>query len=407
MDPLAAFDALGTSRGRENPYQFYGAIRAHGDLVPLKKRSLVAVGYDVCAEALRTPDLRVLDGSVFDLIHPDWRTHSSVRAFTDSMLYSNPPGHARQRRAVKHDFASQRIHRMRPVIETMTTKLLDRMAALDARGSSVDIMEDFASRLPIAVVSAMLGLAEDRLEWFRDIAAAIAVSTDGFADPHALATADSAMDELAEHLDEMIASRRRRPEPDLLSRLVEAHDTDPGELGRDELIGNLMLLLTAGFETTAFVLGHGVLLALRHPRYAARLLAEPSFADAYVEEVLRYEPPVHITSRFAARDVSVAGHHITSGTRVVLALAAANRDQRRYANPDRFDPDRPHGQALTFGAGSHYCLGAGLARLEARVALPMLLRRFPRLTLSGTVTYRDRSVIRGLVNLPVCTGRAE
>lgn len=406
MEPLAAFEVLGTAEGRQDPYPYYEAIRAHGDLVPLKKGSLIAVGYRECAQVLREPALQVQDGTAFDRVYPDWRSHSSVRAFTDSMLYSNPPKHARRRGTVNTDFTPQQVAWLHPVIEGMTTQLLDRMADLGADGSAVDIMDEFASRLPIAVVSAMLGFDADRQVWFRDISSAIAVSTDGFTDPAALATADAAMDELADHFGDVITRKRACPAADIVSALVQLHDADPAKLSHDELIGNMMLLLTAGFETTAFLIGEGVRMAIGNPHYATRLRAQQPFAAAYVEEILRFEPPVHVTSRWATADVTVFGRHIPAGSRVVVVLAAGNRDPRRYPDPNRFDPDRANSQPLSFGGGVHFCLGAALARLEAQIVLPMLARRFPHIALADTATYRDRWVIRGLRTLPVATGRA-
>ncbi|WP_406316581.1 cytochrome P450 [Streptosporangium sp. NBC_01639] len=406
MEPLAAFEVLGTAEGRQDPYPYYEAIRAHGNLVPLKKGSLIAVGYRECAQVLREPALQVQDGTAFDRVYPDWRSHSSVRAFTDSMLYSNPPKHARQRGTVNTDFTPQQVAWLHPVIEGMTTQLLDRMADLGADGSAVDIMDEFASRLPIAVVSAMLGFDADRQVWFRDISSAIAVSTDGFTNPAALATADAAMDELADHFGDVITRKRACPAADIVSALVQLHDADPAKLSHDELIGNMMLLLTAGFETTAFLIGEGVRMAIGNPHYATRLRAQQPFAAAYVEEILRFEPPVHVTSRWATAEVTVFGRHIPAGSRVVVVLAAGNRDPRRYPDPNRFDPDRANSQPLSFGGGVHFCLGAALARLEAQIVLPMLARRFPHIALADTATYRDRWVIRGLRTLPVATGRA-
>jgi cytochrome P450 len=405
MDPLAAFQALVTAEGRRDPYPYYEAIRAHGDLVPLKRGSWIAVGHRECARALREPALLVQDGAAFDRVYPDWRAHPSVRAFTDSMLYSNPPDHARRRDPVKADFTPQQVARLRPVIEGLADRLLDRVAELGADGSPVDFMAEFASRLPIAVVSAMLGFDADRQVWFRDLSSAIAVATDGFTDPAALAVADAAMDELAAHFGEVIGRKRGCPGADIVSALVRLHDADPARLSRDELIGGMMLLLTAGFETTAFLIGDGALMAIENPQHAARLRADESFAASYVEEVLRFAPPVHVTSRQAAVDVDLCGRRIPAGSRVVVVLAAGNRDPRRYADPDRFDPDRVDGRALSFGGGIHFCLGAALARLEAQIVLPGMVRRFPHIALAGAATYRDRWVIRGLRALPVTTGR--
>jgi cytochrome P450 len=403
VSPLAAFKALTTEDGRRDPYPYYEAIRAHGNLVPVKEGSLVAVGYEECAQALREPKLQVQDGTAFDRVYPAWRSHSSVRGFTNSMLYSNPPRHARQRSTVSADFTPQQVALLRPVIESTTARLLDRIDDIGADGSTVDLMDWFASRLPIAVVSAMLGFAEDRVLWFRDLASTIAVSTDGFGDKAALAAADHAMDELAEHFGELITRKRGCPVTDVVGSLVALHDTAPGRLGHDELIGNMMLLLTAGFETTAFLTGDGALLAIENQDYAARLRESEPFAVDYVEEVLRFQPPVHVTSRWASSAVVLGDQLVPAGARVVIALAAGNRDPRRYPDPNRFDPTRGNSRSLSFGGGIHFCLGAALARLEARIALPMLFRRFPCLALAGPASYRERWVIRGLRTLPVTT----
>jgi cytochrome P450 len=403
MPPLAAFRALTTGDGRRDPYPYYEAIRAHGDLVTVKEGTLVAVGYRECAQALREPNLLVQDATAFDRVYPAWRSHASVGAFVNSMLYSNPPRHSRQRAAVSADFTPHQVAQLRPVIEATTAGLLDRLADLGADGSAVDLMDQFASRLPMAVVSAMLGFDADRVLWFRELASTIAVSTDGFADPAALAAADTAMDELADHFDDLIARRRGCPATDVVGTLVRLHDADPARLSRDELVGNLMLLLTAGFETTAFLIGDGALTAVGSPDHAARLRRDETFAEPYVEEVLRFQPPVHVTSRWASTDVVLSGQLVPAGARVVIALAAGNRDPRRYRDPDRFDPTRTNSRSLSFGGGAHFCLGVALARLEAQIALPMLLRRLPGLAQAGPATYRERWVIRGLRTLPLTT----
>ena len=341
MQPLAAFKALTTGEGRRDPYPYYEAIRSHGNLVTVKEGSLVAVGYRECAQALHEPKLQVQDGTAFDRVYPAWRSHSSVRAFVNSMLYSNPPLHARQRATVSADFTPRQVALLRPVIEATTAGLLDRIADLGADGSTVDLMDQFASRLPMAVVSAMLGFDEDRVLWFRDLASTIAVSTDGFADPTALAAADTAMNELADYFGDLTTRKGGCPVTDVVGALVRLHATDPARLSRDELIGNMMLLLTAGFETTAFLIGDGALTAIANPDHAARLRLHEPFAAPYVEEVLRFQPPVHVTSRWASADVVLCDQLVPVGARVVIALAAGNRDPRRYRDPNRFDPTRP------------------------------------------------------------------
>ncbi|MFJ8036378.1 MULTISPECIES: cytochrome P450 [unclassified Streptomyces] len=396
-----AWAALATVGGRQDPYPLYEAIRAHGETVRLGPGKLVVVGYEECDRALRDTRLHVQDAARYDTSAPGWRDHSSLRAFTSSMLYSNPPDHTRLRTVAGFAFTPPRIRRLRSVIEEMTEQLLDRMAGLGAAGSAVDLIAEFASRLPVAVISAMLGFPEQDQVWFRDMASTIAVSTDGFRDAAALERADRAMDEMTAYFADLAGRRRREPRDDLVTHLVNTHDEDPRRLGHDELMGTLMVLLTAGFETTSFLIGHGALLALERPDFAERLRAEADFATGYVEEILRFEPPVHVTSRWAAADTELPGVTVPAGTRLTLILAAANRDARRFVDPARFDPDRRDNRPLSFGAGGHFCLGAPLARLEAQIALPRLFARFPRLAATKPPVYRDRWVVRGLDTFPV------
>lgn len=400
-----AFAALGTARGRQDPYPLYEAIRAHGDLARRGPGRLVVTGYDECARALRDNSLHVQDRTAYDAAGPAWRSHSSLRAFTSSMLYSNGSDHTRLRSLAAFAFTPPRVRELASVVEDMADRLLDRMARLGAGGSPVDVIAEFASRLPIAVIGALLGFPEEDQVWFREMASTIAVSTDGLSDPTALSRADAAMDALAGYFAGIVEQRRRKPADDLLTLLTATHDDEPERLSHEELMGNLMVLLTAGFETTSFLIGHGLMIALDHAPYAQRLCDDADFADAYVEEILRYEPPVHVTSRWAAKDTELLGTAVPRGTRLTLILAAANRDPRRFTAPDRFDPARGGAPGpLSFGAGPHYCLGAPLARLEARIALPRLLRRFPRLTAAASPVYRDRWVVRGLDTYPLVLG---
>ncbi|MFI1718232.1 cytochrome P450 [Streptomyces litmocidini] len=396
-----AFAELGTARGRQDPYPLYEAIRNHGAAAWLKPGRLVVTGYEECDRALRDTRLHVQDAAGYDATSPGWRDHSSLRAFTSSMLYSNPPDHTRLRAVAGFAFTPPKIRRLRSVVEEMADRLLDRMARLGADGSPVDLIAEYASRLPVAVISAMLGFPEEDQVWFRDMASTVAVSTDGFGDPAALERADRAMDDMTAYFTDLVDRRRRDPRDDLVTLLTQTHDDDPRRLGHDELMGTLMVLLTAGFETTSFLIGHGAMLAMERSSLAGRLRTEPDFAPAYVEEILRFEPPVHVTSRWAAADTELLGTSVPAGSRLTLILAAANRDPRRFADPARFDPDRPDNRPLSFGAGGHFCLGAPLARLEAALALPRLFARFPGLTATKPPVYRDRWVVRGLDTLPV------
>jgi len=395
-------DLVGTP-GRLDPYPHYEQLRAHGAVVRVRPGLTVVVGYAECDAALRDGRLRVQDGASYDAIYPDWREHPALRGYIDSMLYRNPPDHARMRRLVSGGFTPRRVNALRPAIEQMTDRLLDRLAEA-GEDATVDFIAEFASRLPIAVISALLGVPEQDQAWFRRIAADVTIALEGITNQAALTVADVAMQDLSEYFLALIERRRPEPADDVVSALVHS----PAErLSEQELVANMMLLLTAGFETTSFLLGHCLLLALRDARHAGRLRAEPGFAIGYVEETLRFEAPVQATSRWAATEMSLLGNLIPAGTKVVLILAAANRDPRRFADPGRFDPDRGDIQPLSFGAGSHFCLGAPLSRMEAQIALPRLLRRFPELALAGSSLRRDTWVGRGLDELPIRLGRQQ
>jgi cytochrome P450 len=402
--PRAALKALVGPQGRREPYPLYEIIRAHGDLVAIKPGLMVAVGYDACDQALREPRLRAQDAENYDLIYPDWRAHSSLRGYINSMLYHNAPDHDRMRRLVSGAFTRRRVLELRPAIETVADRLLDHLADLGADGSPVDFIAEFASRLPIAVISALLGVPERDQAWFRAVAADVTIALEGITSQTRLGRADSAMDELSEYFTGLVEQRQRAPVGDMVSDLATIRHGDGERLSQDELLGNMMLMLTAGFETTSFLLGNALLLAFSHPQHKARLRDELGFAVGYVEEVLRFEAPVQATSRWAASEVTLRRTIVPADTKLVVMMGAGNRDPRRFAQPDRFDPERPDIQPLSFGSGAHFCLGAPLSRLEAQIALPRLLRRFPRLDAAETPVRRDTWVGRGLDRFAVTLG---
>lgn len=399
-----AWTALSAPGEPKDPYPLYEVIRRHGDVVEVAPGRLVVTGHRACDAALRDPLLRVRDSAAGDATHPGRRDRSSLRAFAASVLFTDPPDHARVRSLLAPAFAPARVREMRPVVEGVTDRLLDGLADRHGDGTPLDLVAEFTSRLPMAVVIAVLGLPAAKEQWFRETASAVAVATDGRPAEDAMARADAAMDELTTYLERVTAERRSCPRQDLVTDLTRVHDDDPGRLSREALTGNLMLLLTAGFETTNFLLGQGVLRALACADHAHRLRDAPGFAADFVEETLRLEPPVHVTSRRAAADTALQGRPVPAGTRVTLLLAAANRDPARFPDPGRFLPGRSPGRALGFGAGGHFCLGAHLARLEATVALPRLLRRFPGLSTVAEPVHRDRWVVRGPERLQVSVG---
>ncbi len=212
---------------------------------------------------------------------------------------------------------------------------------------------------------------------------------------------ETALERILGYLREVIAQRRRDPGDDLLSAMIQAQE-DRDALNDEELLANSNLLLVAGHETTTNLIGNGLLALLRHPDQLERLRADPELLDCAVEELLRYDAPVQATVRVATEDVELGGEQIEAGAIVACAIGAANRDPEAFPEPDDLDVARADNHHLSLGFGAHFCLGAPLARLEARVAFEALLERFPELSLAETdLRWRPNLFLRGLVELPL------
>jgi pimeloyl-[acyl-carrier protein] synthase len=313
-----------------------------------------------------------------------------------SMLVVDPPDHTRLRNLVNKAFTPRMVDQLRPRIESIAADLLDGLGG----ASHADLIARFAYPLPVIVIAEMLGVpAHDRAR-FQEWSAVVVKGLDPFVDSETQEAVLDARDALAEYLRGIIDERRREPAGDLITAMIAAREK--GDLlGEGELVAMCNLLLVAGHETTVNLIGGGTLALLRHPDQLERLRREPALARTAVEELLRYAPPVQWTGRVAAVDLEVGGRRIAAGQTVVGILAAANRDPDVFDEPDRLDVARDPNHHVSFGRGIHFCLGSPLARLEAQVALPMLLERFPDLRLAGDPEPRPTWNLRGLARLPV------
>jgi pimeloyl-[acyl-carrier protein] synthase len=316
-----------------------------------------------------------------------------------SMLVVDPPDHTRLRNLVNKAFTPRMVERLRPRIESITADLVDRLAS----ESEVDLISRFAYPLPVIVIAEMLGVpVQDRAQ-FQEWSAVVVRGLDPFVDPETQEAIFDAREALAGYLRGIIVQRRREPADDLITAMIAARET--GDLlSEGELVAMCNLLLVAGHETTVNLIGGGVLALLRNPDQLERLRRRPELARTAVEELLRYTPPVQWTGRVAVVELEIDGRRVAPRQSVIGILAAANRDPEVFDDPDRLDVGRDPNPHVSFGRGIHFCLGSPLARLEAQVALPMLVERFPDLRLAGTPEPRPTWNLRGLASLPVALG---
>lgn len=409
MEAEAIIGALMTPEGRGEPYPLYAAARELGAIRKIKDWPMhLCTGYEEINTILRDSAFGKMD---FDMLPAEWSGQlmpdGAMESISSSMLAMNPPGHRRVRSLVSSAFTQRRVAGLEPAIERMTDALLDELAALGAGGEPVDFMENFAFRMPVSVICEMLGVPEADRYRFRPLAHDLTFVLELIENFDDFGPADAAALELRAYFTELAARRREQPQDDLVSAMVQANDAHDGRLSDAELLGNLLLLLVAGFETTTNLLGNGLSLGFQHPEVLDRVRKGEISVAAYVEEVLRFDSPVQLTSRFAlTEDAHVGDHPVARGEQVMLLIGAAHRDPRRFENPDAFDPTRPDNVPLSFGAGIHYCLGQGLARLEGRVAFEKLLARFPEIEPAAEPERRDRLVLRGYETLPVRIGAA-
>jgi cytochrome P450 len=401
--------ALMTPEGRVDPYPLYAAARELGPVRRLNGLpALLCTGYAEINAVLRDP---AFGKEEFDALPEEWRAALSplgaMETTMRSILSTNPPDHRRVRSLISSAFTQRRIAGLAPAIARMSDALLDDLAALGAGGRPVDFIENVAVRLPVTVICELLGVPEADRYRFRPLAKELTVVLELLEDSTDLGPADAAVAQLRAYLTELAEQRRKEPQDDLISALVQVNDAHDGRLSDGELVANAVLLLVAGFETTMNLIGNGLFLGFEHPEVLARVRAGEIAVAEFVEEILRYDSPVQLTSRYALTDGALAGEEpVAKGEQVLLLVGAANRDARRFERADEFDPTRPDNVPLSFGAGIHYCLGQGLARLEAQIIFEKLFARFPEIAAAGPAERRDRLVLRGYERLPVTLGAA-
>ena len=373
----------------QDPYPFYDRARGLGDVVHWDDYAM-PVAFSHRAVSVLLKDRRF--GRTMPGLAPPPADH--LRDFqaveTHSLLELDGKPHTRLRRLVVSPFSAARVADLAPLIKSIA----DDLIAAFPKGP-FDLIEAFAQRLPIAVISRIIGVPDAMGPQLLDWSHAMVAMYQAGRTPRDEAAANTAAAAFRSYLSDFIAQRRRAPANDLISELLARQDAGD-TLTADELTSTIVLLLNAGHEATVHTIGNGMAAALRFgPGITA---AAP---DSLTEEVLRFDPPLHLFTRFAYEDTVLCGQPIRQGQKIGAALAAANRDPAVWDRPHVFDPARPNSPHLSFGAGPHFCLGTPLARLELTIALQALLRPELGLRLVSDPTYADIYHFRGLKALMV------
>ena len=384
-----------------DPYPIYARLRAtHPVFYADELRAWLVTSYDAVNTALRSPQFS-------SERYPRMKQVLAKRGFgeliddrTRSMLHMDAPDHTRLRSLVNKAFTPRIVESMGGRIQHLADQLLD---TVQSRGE-MDVIEELAYPLPVMVIAEMLGVpVEDRARFrkWSDETSAVASGNLAALPEEELRRGFAARNELTDYFRGKVAEYRDKRSDNLLSALVQAEE-EGGRLTEHELYSTLVLLLVAGNETTTNLIGNGLLALLRHPDQLRRVVDDRTLTASAIEEMLRYDSPVQLTTRAANTDLDLSGTRIKQGDFVYLFLGAANRDPAQFDHPDRFDVSRPDNKHIAFGAGHHFCLGAPLARLEAQVAIRTLLRRCPQLRPSGKdLQYRNNFNLRGLKSLSV------
>jgi cytochrome P450 len=392
---------------RANPYPLYAELRK----TPVARQdngSYVVSTYREIEQLLHDPRI---SADMSNLAHPGVGTGDTPGA-VPNFLNRDPPDHDRLRRLAMRHFGPPhtpgRVDGMAPDLRGIVTRLIDDFAGKD----QVDIVDDFAFPFPVTVICELLGVPREDVSRFHGWVEAGVAGIDPQAGPEQHQKVAEAREGLGQYMTELIEAHRQAPGDDLLSALA-TDDGPEGRMSQEDLLSTSFLLLIAGHETTVNLIANGTLTLLRHPEVLQRLRRDPELVIRIVEEVLRYEPPVHLVPwKVALDDIEIADTTIPAGSQVLLVLASGNRDPDHSPDPDRFDPDRfnpdryglarDYVQHLSFSSGIHYCFGAPLARLEAQIALDELARRLenPRLV-ADPPPYRPNPVLRGPLHLLV------
>lgn len=397
---------LRSDEGQADPLPVWDELRALGDVVPAPWGGYFVTGFDACNQVLRGRNWLVPDFA-WQERQPDparWR-EPARREMTRTLSRLNPPEHTVQRRALGNLFDRGTLEELRPRIAAHVGRLLDRLATRLRDRGEADFVDTVGDRLPIHTVGQWLGIPDEHYPHILDFTHRQVHAQELVPTKSELAISAEATTEMRTFFTSLIAHRRADLGDDVLSDWIRYWDAryPLDRAAADQTLYDLTMFITiASLETTATLLTNAVWFLTQDPARADRLRRHPEEIDDAIDEVLRYDPPIHLNTRFAAADTVLGGVSVAKDTTVHVLYGAANHDPRRNPDPHVFDVHRKGGH-LTFGGGLHYCLGSVLARLEARLLLTELLERFPTLRPAGSPTYANRMVFRRITSLKVTT----
>jgi cytochrome P450 len=386
----------------DDPYPHFAELRA-GNPIEHNELGFWALwryveSADVLRAKMSVQDDKVIHvgpmADVYEQVYAEKGLDSGVK----SMLDLDPPDHTRLRKLVSKAFTPRTIDQLSPSVEKLVDEALDRIA----EAGSVNLIDALAFPLPFTVISLMLGMPDTDTERLRELSGTVVRSLEPVPDEATVRAIVDADVELVQLASDAIEWKRSNPADDLLTALINAEDSGD-VLSPDELVAQVILLYVAGHETTVNLIGNGTLALLRAPDQLALWRDRPDLDENAVEELLRFDSPVQMSRRITLEDYPVGDVVIPAGSFVIASLASGNRDDAQFGpDADEVRVDRENArQQISFGAGVHHCLGAALARLEGRVAMSRLIRRFPDLRLDDEPEWNGRVNLRGLARLPV------
>ena len=394
---------LSSAAFKHNAYDFYKNTRCSRSVYPVSMGDLgegwLITRYEDAVHILKDARMKKNYENVFTEEElENFSALENEEPLSKHMLNSDPPDHGRLRSLVQKAFTPRMVLQLENRIQKIADSLLDQVEP----NHSMNLVDDFAFPLPIIVISEMLGIPLEDRQKFRVWSQAVIDFSDT---PESLEEYKHKIGEFAEYLEYLVRKKREEPAEDLVSSLIQA-ESEGTRLSIEELYSTIMLLIVAGHETTVNLITNMTFALLNHPDQLEKLRQNPDLIDSAIEEALRFYSPVELTTlRWAAEPFTLHGQEIKRKDVIIVSLASANRDDTVFPNADRFDIERKDNRHLAFGHGSHFCLGAPLARLEAKIAIQTLLRRFEHIEIKGEreqIKWKGNFLMRALEELPLC-----